>query len=342
VIKVGYVYDAYADRAGQEPADAPREQGHLNLRLIKIDWDGSGGGKIGAISDELDPGDRDEIHRFAQRYRIHMRPRVTELAPDSDNRKFPPYVVDEERIRAALRASARRANEDGIEQWTDYPTAVAVASVRDLIASIRYDELYLPTEFNLFTSFRENPSPYPLVETIRPGFGSSIKRLGVLSYQFIFPISGEEIRVGMRVDRTTFRMAPVQPLTSHKVLRNLGIKVVSASFSDPEPSPEMQEQRLRHWAARWEQDITENERARRQAYADQIKNDAKAQRYAALIQRMLAVLGQPDSNDVVLSGIVRTLEEISRDTNTRAKLPDETVVLMEKMQSLLLPPKGTS
>jgi len=315
------------------------EQKHLDLRVIKIKWDSPDGGNIEAISDELDEADRQEIHRYIKEFRRQASNRTVPLVPDDDNRMCPPYFVDDQLIQKAARAQARRANNEGAEQWADFPATAATEKLRNLIAAYRYDQLYLPKEFNVFASVGKMPAEFPLAKYIRPAFANQVKGLGVLSYQYLFPITGLPLEVNLRVDRSNFRMAPVQSLTNSKILRNLGIKVKSASFGDLKPSQDISSKRVEHWAALW-QEVTEHEVARGRARAERIKAEARSRRYVEMLRRMYDILDgkNKSTDDVLVASILQTLKEIADDPDTRRGLPDETVVLMKTLQSRLLPP----
>lgn len=307
------------------------EQLPYNLRVLQIDATTR---KITAINDELDEEDKREIHRYAQQFLTFSEP-VASLEPDDRGQDHPPYPIDEARIFAAVYSFARNPSEERVDQWTDLPALVATEIFRNMIAHERYDALFITDESDMYSLDQRPPGKFRLQAEIKPLFARRVRYLGVMSYQFIQHTNGRSPAVGLRLDSRTFRISPVQDLRNSKVLRDRGIKVLAASFSELTPTdPKVYEQRIDNWRARVQQrmDLMEADLDRATI---QIQNQARSEAHLEMTERLNELLQKTShSEEAFVMHLYQMLQEVAEQPESRRLLPPDT---LKKMTTLLLP-----
>lgn len=306
VIKVAYVGGAKAE----------------HLRVVKIDEKTN---QIKAFIDDLDPLDRAEIHRTTQGLWNDPR-KVAPLQLEDDVSDYPPYSLDEDRIRNAILARGKSVEDNTPDIWTDLPTMEATRVFRNMISRVEFDSLYLPNELGR----------YPLEDDFKPGFARVVSYQGVLRYQVISLHNHEDPVVGQIVNQD-FRIFPVQELTSSKVLRDRGIKVITASFTDLDPVSEVvQQQRLENWRARWQQRtaITKGDIDRE---VMRIIGNARADTQREMIEKLSDLLQASSASDEALTWrVFQALEGAAADPKTRQLLPEDIIKMLRDLRSWLL------
>ncbi len=307
---------------------------YYNLRVLKVDPLTS---KITAIVDELEEDDKRAIHEYAQRF-LTFLDHSARLEPEELTSELPPFQVDEERIKSAVYYFARNTYDGNIEQWSDLPMQVAVETFRHLIAQKRFDDLYLADQVDVFAFRDEPPGKFPLLTEVKPEFFRRMRYRGVVSYQFVHHLKGRLPIEGLRLDNRAFRVSPVQALPpasgTSMVLRERGIKIIEADFSEVVPTDEkITVRRMENWRARWQQQI-ELFRKDLEQQAAKIRDEARAAKLNEMIRKLLAYLEQGDyTGDPLLQQIVQTLEEILDASTTRKLTPEDTIRLVNTLQT---------
>lgn len=291
-----------------------------NLCLLQI---GEKSRRIVAIYDELDPLDKDEIHNYAQNFLYYLEPN-SQLEVGERSIAHPPYQIDDQRIFSAVYSQARDVTESGrSNRWTDMPALVAAEVFRNMIARFTLDDLYKP----------EDPNSCPLLDEIKPEFERQIRLLGLISYQFVQRNDGEPPQIDQRVDHRNFRIAAVQELRGSKVLRERGIKVIRADFTELNPTdPQVNQQRIENWRARWqkEADII---RADMDFEVIRIRNQARADRQREMIEQLSNLMKSSAYSEEALSlRIFQILEEMAADPATRQFLPRDAFGLLKSLR----------
>jgi hypothetical protein len=318
VIKVAYQGDPY----------------YYNLRVLKVDPLTS---KITAIVDELEEVDKRTIHEYAQRF-LTFLDHSARLEPEEPASELPPFQVDEERIKSAVYYFARNTNDGNIEQWSDLPMQVAVETFRHIIAQRRFDDLYLADQVDIFAFRDEPPGKFPLLTEVKPEFFRRLRYRGVVSFQFVHHLKGRSPVEGLRLDNRAFRVSPVQALPpapgASMVLRERGIKIVGADFSEVVPTDEkITLRRMENWRARWQQQI-ELYKSELEQQAARIRDEARSIKLNEMIRKLLAYLQQEGyAADPLLQQIVQTLEEILDASTTRKLTPEDTIRLVNTLQT---------
>lgn len=295
-----------------------------NVCVVQID---NATKKIKAISDELDGVDKAEIHSFAQWFKASKEPNAP-LSPAESHKEYPPFTLDDERVTAAVYSKARSAtgSDNTPLGWDELPALIATEVFRNLISQVPYDLLYLP----------DNAERFPLVQELKPRLGRTVRYMGVISYQFLQRLDDQPLEVGQKVDHRQFRIAPVQSLRASKVLRDRGIKIFIAGFSNPKPTdPGVMQQRLENWRARWQREI-EIARARQDREVMGIFGQARVEQQRAMIAQLTEIL-QGSSEDASLMRIFQVLEDCTIDPQVRRVLPQEFIALLRNLRAWLLP-----
>jgi len=306
------------------------EETAQNLRLLQIDGETR---RIVVIRDELDPLDKDEIHTYAQSFLYYLEPN-SQLEVGERSNVRPPYLIDDQRIFSAVYSQARDVIEtDRSNRWTDMPALVAAEVFRNMIARFTLNEFYKP----------EDPASCPLLDEIKPEFERRICLLGMVSYQFVQRNDGAPPQIDQRVDHRNFRIAAVQELRGSKVLRERGIKVVQAGFSELNPTdPQVNQQRIENWRARWqkEADII---RADMDLEVSRIRNQARADRQSEMIEQLSSLMKSSAYTEEALSlRIFQILEEMAADPATRQFLPKDAFGLLKSLRLDLTAEKESS
>ena len=182
---------------------------------------------------------------------------------------------------------------------------------------------------------------FPLQEDFKPGFASAMRLMGVISYQLVYRLDGESPEIGQRVDHRLYRISPVQELTASKTLRDRGIKVIHAGFSELRPTdPTIYQQRVENWRARWQQeaDIIQ---ADHDLEVMRIRNQAKAEKQHEIILKLSEILGSSAySEEAVILRIFKALEDAAADPQTLQLLPKDTINLLRSLRLWMLPDEG--
>ena len=289
-----------------------------DLRILYIDPSTR---VITKIVDELDGSDKKEIHRFAQAYLSQFEPNAP-LGFYEKPLENPPYDLDENRITAAIYSQAHGNNLLESSDWTALPVQIASDVFRDMISNEVYESLYMPHDLEKF----------PLKE-LKSKFARRLRYSGVTSFQFIHRLDDRPPLEGQKVDHRYFRISTPQEVKSSKVLRNRGIKIIHAGFTELNPVDiKIKEQRLQNWRNRWIKDIDKT-RSDVDVEFMRIRNRAWAEQQHDIISNLSQILSTPGySDEMMLLRIFEIIEELSIDPTTQQFLPNETINILRDMR----------
>ena len=296
-----------------------------NLRVISTQKVGENLVKVTILDDELDPPDLAEAHAYA---RIPNQKRdaqkYKEVAPPRQEPEF-----DEKRVFNAVYAQARNPQEQ-VVPWTELPAQVAADLYRRQMSLINYDDFYQLDVAD------PNAAVFPMVD-IKKRFRSKLRNTGLLWYHIVFHRSMVPLVDGTYYESDLF-ISPDLPFTGSQVLRDRGIKVIMAGFSNPVPvSPEIYQQRLASWRIGWSQDA-EIKRAQYELEAMRIRNHARAQAQRDLTAALAQIFNRGSGSDEVMAlRVLQALETVATDPKTHQLLPSETISLMSNLHNWLLP-----
>jgi hypothetical protein len=301
------------------------DQTSENLCVVRIDLNTR---KIKAVEDELDEQDKREIHDFSQDFLYYIEPN-SPLDLNQTQNENPPYSIDESRILASVYSRARNVGDhQSLSRWTDLPVMVSIETFRNLIARHTLDTLYFP----------EDPVKFPLYSEVKPEFAHRIRYMGVIAYQFIQRIDGLRPQIGQRVDHRYFRISSVQNLHGSKMLRDRGIKIITAGFSELTPTdPDVSHQRVKNWRARWQQEANLILAGQDQELI-RIKNESRTNKEREMVEKLSSFFQDPSySEENLAMQIFQELEKASSDPLTRQQIPRETINQLRSIRFWLLP-----
>ena len=280
---------------------------------------------------EIDPDDRMEIFHYYYRWRSNVKHLNNQKINNITQNDFTssPYAFDPVRVSSAIYSRAHASIGRQILPWTELPSYIATEILRDGISKVKFDELYLP----------DDPDHFPL-EEFQMDFSKKVRNQGILSYRFVERLDGQLIEVGQIWNEEELDISPSQNFRRQKILRDRGIKVLSASFSQLEPNAEVKEQILDYWKARWEKH-NEIIKAENELEAMRIQNRARAIAQKELAASFVQIFDENDplSNEILAFKIMQTLEVAATDPATRKLLPRETINMLWDLRQWLLPEK---
>lgn len=307
-----------------------------NLKVITTRKVGKNLVQVRTADDELEPDDLSEAHKYA-----HIPNQKNDAQPykEVEPARMEPEF-DEDRVFRAVYAQARNAqppqkeadkdkerNQENIVPWTELPVEVAADLFRSEIARFNYNDLYQLDS--------PSPSQFPL-PGIRKRFRLKLRNNGLLWFRVVFHRQGKALVDGIYREEDLL-VSPYLPFTANHVLRERGIKMVSANFSNPMPEEYVYKQRLKTWQASWEQE-TERLRAEYELEAARARNHARAQAQLDLANSLSEIFNEAEtSNEVMTLRILQALEGVAADPQTRKLLPMETVNMMDNLHKWLLP-----
>ncbi len=269
---------------------------------------------VSSLSNELDPVDREEIHRFVQNFHLEQ-PERTNIEESSPSQ----YFVDSQRIMAAFYAIPSSSPLQTALDWTELPLQIAIDLFREFIAAIPYESIYAP----------HRPIAQTLVE-LKSQFSKRLRNQGVLAFQFVQRKDNLPIRVGDEWDVSKLIFFPPQKLSSPKFLRSKGIKILNATFGELQPADEMIERRLfEQWLLGYQQGTAQplnNQGATSPmtvSFISQIREE---------MANKLTVETAPSRSETQLALFFERLENEIADPSTRKWLPEETIHRLRQLR----------
>jgi hypothetical protein len=277
-----------------------------------------------SISDKIDEGDAAEVRRNIQK----QKPSSTAIrAYNALSSNRPPYIFEEEHIISAVLSQPRNTRDGKLEKWTELPAQVAVSILLDELSHVTYDQLYS----------LDSPEPDCYIYSkFKPGFIRKIAEMGVLSYQFVQRKDGRMPQEGDVFNPNEYMFWDVMELHNPRPLRDRGIKVLGAGFSDFRPIDNtIPEQRFDNWRARW-QKKAELTSADYDLEVMRKMNHARAQAQREIIYNLSQIFKLPGyTQDAMAIRVFQALESAAANPATNRLLPRDTVDMLKTFQRLL-------
>jgi hypothetical protein len=309
LLQVGYV--------GKRPED---------LRVLTIDTQT---GTLRSVSDELDDQDKNQVYVFARSRQTESLP-STDLVGESGFKEYPPYHLNEsakQRIASVVYYHPLNIHDHTRDDWTDLPLEEAIRLFRNMIARVSYDDLFTP----------DADQKLPLVNHFKPHFFKAVRNQGLLAYQLVRRVDSAPLEIGQKIDPVTCRLFPVQEFATRTILREHGIRILRAGFSELDPGEVIRRQRLENWQARWQRKV-EIERANQDLAMMRIRNRARADAQRAMVFELSQILkSTPHSEEALTVRIFQALESAATDPATRQLLPHDAIVLLRSLRQWLVP-----
>jgi hypothetical protein len=290
------------------------------LHAIAIDRDTK---KI-SISYKIDDADSVDLQSNLQGKKLT---RVARLVSENITSNRPPFMFEGDHIISAVLSQPRNTSDGKLEKWTDLPAQVAVSLLLDELSRVTYDHLY--------SLDHPGPDCY-LYDTFKPEFRRKVINCGVLSYQFVQRKDGMIPREGSIFKADEFVIWEVTELHNSKPIRDRGIKVNEAGFSDFKPIDRtVQEQRFDTWRSLW-QKKTEITNAQYDLEIMREMNHARAHAQREIIYNLSQIFKLPGyTQDAMAIRVFQALESAAADPATNRLLPRDTVDMLRNFQRLL-------
>jgi len=307
--------------------DEPAEEGRparRSIRQIEIRERRNNAGvmerTVGNLSDSFDESDIQEILSFANRaINDPVPPRGRQ---ENQLQRVEPYLFDPIRVFQAIYSDARRPADDGLESWYDLPLRVAIETYHKMIAQNRYSSLYMP----------ENLGDFPLNTAFMPEFRTTVRNQGVLAFQFVRRRDNQPIQSGQTWNEEDLIFYPVQTLRNSKILRDRGIRVMAATFSEISPvNPSVRQQMLDYWRSKR---IRRSDQIRSYFDAEEIRIRARARAVAQrnIVMTLRGILEDTSiSEEAMAFKVLESIEQFAKDPATEKLLPQESIGMLNTM-----------
>ncbi|MBE0698481.1 MAG: hypothetical protein IH586_16310, partial [Anaerolineaceae bacterium] len=300
-----------------------------NLRVITLDKRSSGFQRVTGFNDDLDDEDRKEIHEFALRSGKQADQPIFQAfspLPNTSRQGF-----NRDRVFSAVFAQAKNSKQE-ILPWHELPIRVAASFYRELLLQINFDNLYDVKE----------KSKFPLPE-YKTKLRLKMRNNGILAFRLVQHVSGMPLIRGRIYPEKDLAVSQSCTLTTSKLLRDRGIKVIFSGFGDLIPVSDLvYKQRLETWRIPWEEELDQN-LANIDLQATRVSSRARSQAQQDIWRNLKQLLEQNEFTEEAMAlRILQSLEQAASDPKTQALLPANAIDMMRHLQSLLLPPETSS
>jgi len=159
----------------------------------------------------------------------------------------------------------------------------------------------------------------------------------VLAYQFVQRKDGKSPQPGDLFNPDKYIFWPVTELTNSKPIRERGIKVIEAGFSDFVPSDSsIPEQRFDTWRARQQKQV-ELSNAEYDLEIMRETNHARAHAQREIIYNLSQIFKLPGyTQDAMAIRIFQALESAASNPATNRLLPRDTVDMLKNFQRIFV------
>jgi hypothetical protein len=309
-----------------------------DLRIVQLSeqWfsDEVSGKRVKVVTDlkdcsELDENDRYDAINYYTRYNSTPSPLRGQVSVDSNENDIStsPFVCDVERVASSVYSTAFTAGGEKTDHWTELPTQVASEMFRTYLQRVAYDDLYLP----------EQTDNFPL-KRFKKQFNLDMKNQGVLSYRFVERKDGNPIQIGEQWDAQDILISPLQYFRHSKILRDRGIKIISAGFTELSPNTAVRQQILDFWKSRWDKEL-EITKSKNELEAMRIKTRARVEAQEKMSSTLTELFNDenPHKKEALAYHLLQELETAATDPATRKLLPRETLNILWELRQWLLP-----
>ncbi len=281
---------------------------------------------VSQLEDILDDEDKLEVHRYVQAYRRRAGVGSEEISVEPES--WRPYRFYPQRVFSAITSRPFDVLLEKRADWEEIPAHIAVQTFRELLSQEQYDGLFLPGE----------PKPYPLTN-FKNLMRTRMVNKGILAFQFLERADGEPIQIDQELRNSEIVRYPVREFKTRKVLRSRGIKIITAGFTELQPSIADVQQRylFDHWRAPWQQEaiIIQSDH---ELQATRMKNHARAQAQRDMAYTLSKILSTSQfSKEAMALRVFQALENAATDPTTQRLLPRDAIDILRSLRNLLLP-----
>lgn len=299
-------------------------------QVFVIEWEEnqpSGMKKVKGLSPELDPDDDAEIVKF-----IHTYPNPSSAAPSDVAEKKYPFTFDAKRIEQSIYTETHLYSAQKTEtskKWHEWPTDVTAEIFRTLLAQQPFLNLYAPKE--------NNPENY-LMASFRKELSKKVRNTGVLAYRVVIRKNRQPIQIGQSFTQQELVYYPAHNLNRPAVLRDRGIKITAAGFTELKPkNNEVMSMFRQAWESSKEKEVNVKV-ADQDLEVARIKNKARMRAQQGMIYHFSKILENREYPREALAMLIyQELESAAANPETRRLLPGETLNMLSGIRTMLIP-----
>jgi hypothetical protein len=297
-----------------------------NSEVFVIEWEKETAEhtrKVKKLTRELDLGDEKEIIEF-----VKMHPDPFAVKSDIPIEAHP-YTFDAKRVEQAIYSITNLTEpaHSRMKKWYDWPADVTAEKFRILLSQKPFMSLYIPDDPS---------SPTPMKE-----FGNNlfraVRNTGVLAYRMVKRWDDIILKEGDKINEWELVFYPAKNLNRADILRNRGIKVISARISDLAPRDESIRKQLK---LSWLEEKKKEENIKRADYeleAARIINHARIRAQQSMNYHLTKLLEKQEHPREALALLIfQELEAVAANPKTRSLLPENTLDMMNGINQLLL------
>lgn len=293
----------------------------------------------------LDPQDAKEIHQ-AVLARVVVASSPISVLP-TINRKLTPYLFDQHRVFAAF--SAGISNDiKPTPKWLELTQPNCIDLFQNMLSGYTFDRLFSLNDLTDIYPSRDAASDKKkddedadFLKTFKSELNFKMRCNGVISYKLVtaVPSSAKPSRAldwrDSLLNEDSFgkgnikvMMSAPRQLTNSKVIRDHGIKVIAAGFTQIIPSLEIRRQVVTAWKARSERDI-DITLAKHEREVMQVINNARTQVQRDNAYHLSSLFkDQKYSKEALALFLFQSLENIATDPRSQSDLPPKEVLSM--------------
>lgn len=304
--------------------------------------------------------DANEIHSAVENKEINAPSVVSSIT--TVNKTITPYLFNENRVFAASCGDAlSNSSAKDIAPWYELAQPICIDLFQNIFSQFSYDLLFSLKE-SIYSNLKNNDladsagedyedysvdkpiTPYKesdFLKTIKADLNFQMRCQGLISYKLVKLITYDEIRSvsnidwkssglteGGSYDASQIYMSEPKPLTGTKVLRERGVKVVTAGFTQIISPPEIHRQMVETWKARSEREISIT-LAKHERDAMQVINNARTQTQRENAYHLSNLFKeQKHSKEALALFLFQALENIATDPKSHKDLPPKEVLAM--------------
>jgi hypothetical protein len=304
--------------------------GNSPEQVFIIEWEklDDGSQKINRLfSDELDQSDAQEILSFAE-----VNPDPANVQTNVIAAQFP-FTYDPDRVEAAIYTETHlndpNNNRSLLKAWSDWPEDVVVEEFRLLLSKQPFLNLYIP---------KKPEEKEGAMNAFKRELFIKVRNTGVLAYRLVKHLDGQALKIDESYQNKDLIFYPPRNLTRPKVLRDRGIKVLSAGFGELEPVDEhVHAQLLDAWISIKKREVN-MKFAENNLEAARIKNHARVRAQQSMIYAFTKLLeNQEYPREALAMLIYQELEAAAANPETRRLLPETTLNMITGLGQWLSP-----
>jgi hypothetical protein len=236
-----------------------------------------------------------------------------------------PFPFEADRVIRAIYYLPYTAEGKAAVPWDELTNMVAIEEFRNKVAKYTYDYMHMP----------DDPEKFPL-KRIKQEFAFSVRCKGMMKYQIVFRRDGKPIAEGDPWKSHDLQFSTPHRFENSQVLRDRGIKVITAGFGEFNPPPDVRMELINNWRARWEKEINST-LAHRDLEAARIRSRARVKAQRDTSFALSEVFSKEDFSEEALTiRVFQALENAATDTSDARLLPHDTINMLWSLYQWML------